>query len=414
MTSMAGSEFRLLRSALGILAAAIGLLLAPLFGPAHAARFLGEQSYTLPANETRIGDFYFGGTMLRIEGRLDGSCAAAAQSITIAGPVTRNLFLVAQTVDVSGAAGGDVACLAATVNFTGRTPGALRVGAGTVYIDGAVGQDVLAGGGNLTIGKNSEIKGDLIAACRSLEIAGTVRGDVRAVAREITISGAIDGDVEVTIGDRLTLGPDARVYGNLRYRSSKKLDLGNPDLVFGNIEHIRLESPRDVEDIRSLRPRPSTFVTFLLPLTLFSILGALVVGFLLIAIWQHVIAQALERSISHWVRTFGFGLIGFLIGPMSIIIALALIITIPAALIAGVAYLVFLYVGKVLAGMFLGKLLFRIFGAPDISLWAAAPLGIVIVWALCAIPYVGMVIWLAAVALGFGVIAELVGMSRQP
>jgi len=387
-------------------------LLSSLFTLSLAAQFVGEPSYTLPAEETRIGDIYFGGTMLRVEGRLDGSVLAGAQTINISGPVTRNLFLAAQNIEVSGAAAGDLVAVGATLTVGGRIGGAIRAGAGAIYINGGVGQDVLAGCAAMAIGKDAEVRGDVIAGCQKLEINGIVRGDVKAVANDLVISGSVDGDVEVTVAGKLTLTPDARIYGNLRYRSSKKLDLGNPDVVFGNVEHVEIPTPKEIEDIRQLRPRPGMFVSFFLPFTILSIIGALVVGFLLVAIWKYALTEGLSRALAHWGRTLGFGTIGFLIGPMSILVALALVITIPAGLIGAAAYVVGLYLAKVLAGMFAGRLLFRLFGSPDASLWWAAPVGIVIVFALCAIPYAGWAIWLISMAVGFGVIAELLGMSR--
>jgi hypothetical protein len=377
---------------------------------ARAAQFGGRQR--IPAAETRLGDVYFGGTMVRIEGRLDGSCAAAAQSINISGPVTRNLFLAAQSIDISGAAGGDLVAVCATLNLSGRIAGAVRAGAGTAYINGNVGQDVLIGCANLVTGKTSEVHGDVVATCRSVEIAGIVRGDVKVAANDVVISGSIDGDVDATVANRLTLTPDARIYGNLRYRSDRPLDIKNPDLVFGNIEHVRLPSRDEIEDLRNLKPRPSLFVSFLLPFAILSVIGALVVGFLLVAIWKHTLNEGLNRALRRWGRTLGFGAVGFLMGPMTILVAFALVITIPAGLVASAIYLVLIYLGKTIAGMFTGKLLFHLFGAPDVSLWWAAPVGIVIVYALCAIPWAGWIFWLLSMAVGFGVIAELLGMSR--
>jgi cytoskeletal protein CcmA (bactofilin family) len=390
------------------------LLLAVLAGPALAAQFVSTSSLSVPVDETRVGDLYFSGTMLRVEGRLDGSLIAGAQSINVSGPVTRNLFLAAQSVDMSGNLAGDIIAVCATLNVNGRVGGAVRVGAGTVYINGAVGQDVLAGCANMVVTRNSEIRGDLAAGCRSLELAGTVRGDIKATADRIIISGSIDGDVDVIVGKQLTLTPDARIYGDLRYRSDQHLDLGNPDLVFGNIEYVRLPGPRELEEVKALRPRPSVFFAFFLPLALLSVLGALVTAFIIIAIWKHALNEALNRAIGHWGRTLGFGALGFMVGPMTILVSFALILTIPIGLIAAAAYVVFIYLGKTMSGMFLGKLLFRVFGAPDTSLWLAAPVGIVIVYGLCAIPFAGWVIWLLALALGFGIIAELLGMSRTP
>jgi len=390
------------------------LLLVALAGAGLAAQFVSTSSLSIPVDETRLGDLYFSGTMLRVEGRLDGSLIAGAQSINVSGPVTRNLFLAAQSVDMSGVLAGDIVALCATLNVNGRVGGAVRVGAGTVHINGAVGQDVLAGCASMVVTRNAEIRGDIAAGCRSLELAGTVRGDIKATADRVVISGSIDGDVDVIVGKELTLTPDARVYGNLRYRSDKRLDLANPDLVFGSIEYVALPGPRELEEVKTLRPRPSVFFAFFLPFALLSVVGAMVVAFILIGVWKYALSEALNRAISHWGRTLGFGAVGFLIGPMTILVSLALIVTIPAGLIAGAAYLVFVYLGKTLSGMFLGKLLFRVFGAPDVSLWLAAPVGIIIVYALCAIPFAGWVFWLLTLALGFGIIAELLGMSRNP
>jgi cytoskeletal protein CcmA (bactofilin family) len=388
----------------------VGLLAAL----ASGALFVGDNSWTLPADQTRVGDVYFGGTVLRLDGRLDGSLVAAGQNITVGGPLTRNLIAAGQNVDITGAVGGDAVCACAALSHSGQVDGALRVLAGTIFITGGVGQDVVAGCGTLNIGKDAEVRGDVVATCRALEIGGTVRGDVRATAAAIVISGSVDGDVEVTDGEKLVLTEDARVFGNLRYRSAKPLDLKNPDLVFGTVEHIRVAGADEISDARRLRPRPNLFVAFFLPFALLSLVGGLVVGFLLLAVWRTRIDAALDRALVHWGRTVGFGALGFLVGPMTILVAFALIITIPAGLIALAAYLVSVYLAKVFCGMLVGRLVFRLFGAPDASIWLTTPVGIVIVYALTAIPFAGWIIWLLVLAVGFGVITELVGMTRQP
>ncbi len=381
---------------------------------AAAATFVGDNTWTLPAGETRIGDAYFGGTVLRLEGRLDGSLVAAGQSITVRGAVTRNLVAAAQNIEVEGSVQGDIFAAGAALSQSGRVDGALRVLAGAAFVNGRVGQDVVAGCATLAVGKDAEVRGDVVATCRSLELGGTVRGDVRATAATIVISGSVDGDVDVTAGEKLVLTPDARIFGNLRYRSAKPLDLQNPDLVFGTIEHIGIAGADELRDARRLRPRPNLFVAFFLPFALLSLVGGLVVGFLILAIWRHRVDDALDRALGRWARTVGLGALGFLVGPMTILLAFALIITIPAGLIALAAYLVFVYLAKVFCGMFVGRLVFRVFGAPDASIWLTAPIGITIVYALTAIPFAGWIIWLLTLAVGFGVITELVGMTRQP
>jgi hypothetical protein len=143
-------------------------LVCALAAAAAGATFVGDNSWTLPATETRVGDVYFGGTVLRLDGRLDGSLVAAGQNVTIAGPITRNLVAAAQNIDITGAVGGDAFCAGAALNHSGQVDGALRVLAGTVFVTGGVGQDLLAGCGTLSVGKDAEVRGDVVATCRTI------------------------------------------------------------------------------------------------------------------------------------------------------------------------------------------------------------------------------------------------------
>lgn len=378
-------------------------------GPAPAARF-ADGTFTLPPGETSLGDLYFGGSVLRLEGQLDGSAVAAARSATITGRVSRNVYVAAQNVDISGTVSGDVAAACATLSVTGPVLGSLRAFCGAAHVNNRVGQDVLAGCEGLTVGPDAEIRGDVLAGCNTLEISGVVRGDVRASAATIIISGIVDGDVEVNVGQRLTLADSARIFGNLRYRADLKLDLGNPDAVFGETEFIPQVRPD-----RARQPRQNRWLlpALFLPFTLLSLLAALATGFILVAVWRRPLAAALEECSCRFGRTVGFGAVGFFATPLAALLSLALIVTIPAAAIVLVGYLVGIYLAKILAGIFAGRLIFRLFGVRSVSLWAAAPVGIAVVYALCAIPVFGWLIWLFAVLIGFGVIIELLARARR-
>ncbi len=393
---------------------AAGIVFAALATPVPAARFEAGTSFTLPAEEIQVGDLYFGGNALRLDGTVEGSVLVGAQTVTLAGTITRNLFVGAQTVDITGPVQGDVLAGCATLNIADSVSGTVRVGANSVSINSRIGQDVLAGCRELVIDKDAEIRGDVITGCGTLNISGTVRGDVRADADKVIVSGIIDGDLIVTIDEQLVLTEDARVFGNLDYRSEKELDIGNPDAVFGDIEFTKKPRPREIEEFKRFRPRPSLFAAFLLPFAIFSVLGALAIGFILIAIWKHALIHALENSMSRFGRTVGFGAIGLFAAPLALLVALLLIVTIPASLIGMLLYLILRSLSKVFAGMFLGKWLFGLFGGHTASIWLFAPVGIILVYALCAIPVAGWLIWLFGAMVGFGVIIELLSSSRRP
>ncbi len=399
------------RSCVPLLTAALVLAAWP--APAAAARLEGGPGFTLPVEETQAGDLYFGGNTLRLDGLVDGSVLAGCQTATISGPVSGNVFIGAQTVDISGPVDGDVLVGAQTVTISNTVSGAVRAGAGSVHIHGYIERDILAGCGNLAIGREAEVGGDIIAGCGTLVIDGMVHGDVRCSAGELIICGIVDGDVIADIEDQLVLADDARIFGSLRYQSEKELDLGNPDAVFGDIQYTKSTKAGDIEELKCFRPRPDLLATFLLPFAILSLLGALAIGFILIAIWKHALNSVLEDVLARFGRTVGLGALSLFATPVAIIIALLLIITIPAGLIGGLLFLVCLYLSKILAGMFLGKWLFRLFGGHTASIWLYAPVGIILVYALCAIPFFGSLVWLFAAIIGFGTILELLNLSRR-
>jgi cytoskeletal protein CcmA (bactofilin family) len=388
-------------------------LLCLLAVPAGAARFEADASFTLPAEETEVNDIYFCGSALRIDGSVEGSVLAGCQTATIAGPVAHNIYLGCQTADLSAPVGGDILAGCMNLTISDSVAGTVRVGASSVSISGRVARDLLAGCGTLTIERDGVVVGDVVTGTGTLNIAGTVHGDVRVAGGNVVVSGTVDGDLVAEVDEQIVLTEDARIFGSLRYTAKKELDLGNPDAVFGDVEFTQ-RTHDEIEEIKSFRPRPGRlFAGFILPFALLSVLGALAVGFLLIAIWKHALLRALEGCTARFGRTVGFGAILLLATPTAATVALFTIVGIPSALITGVVYLLFLYLSKILAGMFLGRWLFRLFGGRSASIWLFAPVGIILVYAFCAIPVIGWLVWLFTALIGFGILAELVAHSRR-
>ena len=389
------------------------LLLALLALPAAAARLEAGSSFTLTREEVQVGDLYFGGSALRLDGPVDGSVAAGCQTATVNGPVSGNVYVGAQTVEIAGKVSGDVLAGCQNLTVMDSVDGAVRAIGSTVSIAGRVGSDVLVGSGTLTIARSAEVVGDVIAGTGTLNIDGTVRGDVRAAAGDILVSGIIDGDLICEVDEDIILTEDARVFGDLRYKADKEKDLGNPDAVFGTVTFTERPEGDEFEDIKPFKPGPSMFTAFLLPFAILSVLAAVCIGFILVAIWKHALVRTIDHCLARFGRTVGFGAIALFAVPVALVVSLALIVTIPAGLIGGGLYLAFLYLSKILAGMFLGRWLFKLFGGHTASIWLTAPVGIILAYALCAVPFVGWLIWLFGALIGFGMVVELLGMSRR-
>jgi cytoskeletal protein CcmA (bactofilin family) len=387
-------------------------LLAIALALAAAARFESGASFTLPGDELQFGDLYYGGSALRLDGAVEGSVAAGCQTVAITGRVTRNLFLAAQSITLDGPVGGDVTVACQQLTLNDSVAGAVRALASTVHVAGRVARDLVAAGSGITVARGAEVAGDLVCGTGTLNIDGTVRGNVRAAAREITISGVVDGDVICAVDERIVLTDNARVFGSLRYAAEKELAIGNRDAVFGEVVFTR-RVRGDLDDVKPFRPRPDLLRLVILPFAIISVLGGLAVAFLLIAVWRHALLRALDASRDRFGRTIGIGAIAFFATPAAVLIAILLVVTFPVGLLGGVLWLVGLYLAKLLAGLFLGRWLFGIFGGRTASLWLTAPVGVVLVYAICAIPLLGWLFWLFAALIGFGVLIELLAGSRR-
>jgi len=370
--------------------------------PGFSARMVKGAGLNLPADETIGSDLYFGGEVLDIAGQVNGSLLAGCKSARVSGSVLRNLFLACEKLTLNGTVSGDILACGAELNLEGNVGGALRAAAKTIRVNRRIGADLLAGCQELIIDSLAEISGDVYAGCRSLEMNGAVNGNIRAAANKVVINGTVAGDVNLMLGDgqaAITLTDNCRILGNLCYRAHKELDLGNTDGVKGEIRFSPLPRPAKTSPGWSkLR----------LGITLFSILAALVITFILIAICRQPLERAIENCSQRFGSTIGFGAVALFAPPLALLLAAIFIITIPAVIIAKIGYLIIIYLAKTLTGMFLGRILFRLFGAPGVSLWLAGPLGVIIVYCLCAIPVIGWLLWLLVLILGFGIFVRLV------
>ncbi len=371
-----------------------------------AARLESGSSFTLLKEEIQTDDLYYAGNALRVDGRVEGSISAMCQSAAISGFVTKNVFLCCQTVDLSGAVQGDLLALCLSMHLGGPVSGAVRCAAGVVSVDSRVGKDLLVVCRDLTLGRNAEIAGDVLVACATLNINGTVHGDVRAAASEVIVSGIIDGDLIAQVGTRLVLTKDARIFGSLIYKSDFEQDLGNRDAVFGEIKYVR-RLPRPTGVTEAAGGRRGWFLLRMPPFSLIWVISALVAGLILTAVARMMLGRVFDAYGLQFGRRLGVGALVMLALPAVLIISLVLVVTIPLGIVGLLFYLFLLYLARILAGMFCGRMLFRLFGGAGASLWLTAPVGILLLYALSAVPYIGGMVWLFSLAVGFGVLVQL-------
>lgn len=193
---------------------------------AAAGDFRGDDTTTIGEGETVDDDLYVGAGTVSIAGTVNGDATIGAGTVTITGSIDGSLNVAGGTIDVLG----DVS-------------GAVRVTGGTVRIAGSVGRDVVVFGGTTSIERDAQIGGDVAGAGGALTVWGTVAGDLLAAAGTIQVEGTIDGSIDVTVDERLVIGPDAVVGGDVAYTSEREAQIDQGAQISGSVE--RRDPPAD-------------------------------------------------------------------------------------------------------------------------------------------------------------------------
>lgn len=357
--------------------ASMGLALAIVSGGAPAP--VGAQAVevgdalTIASGEVRDGDLYAAGEAVRVDGRLNGDLVAGARRIVVDGQVEGDVFAAGNTIDLRGPIGDST-----------------RIAGQMLTVDTTIDGDLLAGGEELLLTENASVAGGLTAAASLVEIDGTVGRGARVAAGEIIVRGTVNGDVNV-IADRLDLAPGARITGDLDYRARTPLSPEAADRVEGA---VRYEEP--VED------RDDGGAGFGIAFWFWQVLAALLTGIVAVAALRGVVERLVASIAEETTLGALLGFTAFLLIPVAAAIAIVTLVGLPIGVAAVLLFGLALYAAKLPIAVWIGGRLLGLAGRPGASPYAAMATGVLLLYLLFAIPFVGWLFWLAATWLGLG------------
>jgi len=258
----------------------------------------------------------------------------------------------------------------------------------------ATDQVVVTGGATVPSG---ETAGDVVVVDGPIRVDGHVTGNVVAVHGSINIAGRVDGDV-VSVSRRVALGPEARVGGDLSYGGPKP-DIASGARVEGKVTD---EGWADIDTsglgwlLRALFWLAVTVSTLALGLALFALFPRAAAAAWVVATERTGVAAA-------WAAGLFFGLpllagfaIGTLLGlPFGIGLALALV---PLAM-----------VGYVTSCLITGGLVMKRSG----HTFKTFLVGWLILRLVALVPFLGILVWVAASAFGLGVLLVAAWLANR-
>jgi cytoskeletal protein CcmA (bactofilin family) len=365
------------------LAAVVATLTLAVAAPAAAMDLRAGPAARVAAAETVDDDLYAAGPWVTVAGRVRGDVIAASGH-----------------VDLTGQIDGDLIAAGGTVSAGGRVGAAIRLVGGNVILRGAVGGDVVGAAGTLLVLETAEIARDIAVVAGTITVMGTVGRNARLAAERIEIGGTIVGDLNAT-AEQVALMSTAVVRGDVRYRSGRPIEMAPGARVLGRVEQLAYPQ-------RPVLPR-GTLRAVRVGVSIVDLIWMLVVALTLVALAPAAVQTTADTLRARPWASLGWGVVLLAAIPIAVVALFVMVLGIPIGLLLLVAQVLALFVSHAAAGLALGQVL-----APGArSRYAAVALGVVLVAVVTNLPYVGWLLRLIIVALGFGAVVLAVWQLRE-
>lgn len=333
----------------------------------------GDPSFTLPAEQEVKTDLIVAADRTQIDGVVDG-----------------DLIVFSQTVTVNGHVKGDVLAFGREVRVNGVVDGNIRSFSQSVTINDTVAKNVMSWAQELTLGEKASVGGTMTMFTGDSELQGSVGGDVLAFSGLTQIDGALDQNVKIT-GDRLKIGPNADVKGQIRFtgRVAPEIAAG-AKLASSPIVTIRKRGPNYAQARYYWNQTIRWGEAFIF---------GLVVLLIAPVFFGHVV-----RSCDQVAPAIGLGVLFLVATPIAALFACITIVGLGLGVSAFLLYLVALYSTQVFVGSWIGEKLLGVGGGVGPAIGRLA-LGLAILRGLAILPFVGWFVILASLIWGLGALA---------
>ena len=294
------------------------------------------------------------------------------------------------------------------VEVGGEVAGSVRAAGQNVILSGSVGRNGAAGGQTVAVEPGAKFGQDLHVGAAIVDLRGSVgrRADLGAG------TASVDAEIGERLyfeGDKLSLGPGARVGGDLVHCCAKKLEIAPGAKIAGE---TRERAPRERPPAER-KPRSPLVPALLFFLVVFAF-G--VVG--LAAAPRLFGAAANAMSTRPWWNLL-VGLLAVVLVPIAGVVVCITVIGIPLGVLVLVLWGAALMFSGVPVGIWAGR---RIVGRARpgaVSPYLGLFIGLLALTLLGFLPYLGSITKFLTVLLGMGVYARaakglLLELRRQP
>lgn len=343
---------------------------------------------TILINGTVNGDVYAAGGIIRCDGIINGDLIAAGGTITVSGVIKDDVRIAGATITVAGAYIGD------NLNIFG----------GTVQVD-----------------KETQVRGSTVIGGGSSQVAATIDRNLLVGSGNFSFDGAVGKDLEIGAG-QINLGKESRISGNLNYYSDSEENVSflNQGTVSGQINKVIPEKISELEKkgqiIEKIRSRsPNTGKAFF---KILSFISTFLIGLLLFKLLPKTLREVVYTLKASPAKSALIGGLVLILSPVVLLIFFTTILGAPLAVFGIVAITVSTYLAKIFVSFWLGLAVAEYFAKRKKSRSSTLELKILpfiaalaLYYLVSCVPFLGFFVCLAVSFFGVG--AMSISLAKQ-
>ncbi len=261
-------------------------------------------------------------------------------------------------------------------------------------------------GADIVVDGDEIVCGNLTSFGGTIVIQGEVQGDVVAFGTSVIIDGTVHGTITV-YGGSITLQNNAAVYGDIHLCQGSWTPGGDQHL------HGTLDGcPKSADQLLTSDAGPD--------FRFWSTLAWVALGALLIVLLPEHVMLVRTTVTSKTRRSLVLGLLSILLALPVLAILVALIISIPLAIIVVIGLIAAWALGTVAVGSLLGEYIVRVVAPQKNTRPVQVVVGLTVLVLAGSLPYIGWFISIGAGLLGLGAVflsrfgTRLYSQPKQP
>jgi cytoskeletal protein CcmA (bactofilin family) len=355
---------------------------------AFAADFRGDTSITIGADEVIDDDLYLLGTTIIVDGTVNG-----------------DVFVLGTSIEINGTVNGNVSLAGESVSILGDVSDGARVATNDFSLAGSIGKDLVLLSNSGVIESGGFVGRDLILTVSSLTLNGDVERRVAGGADSVAHNGSVGAEFDVSVGN-LTISDGASIGGDLTYQSENEAEIASGAEIGGEITHDMAAATEEIDIGFSF----DSIVVGVVGLVMTAVYGTV-----LLLVFPRLTISASNQLLEKPLMSVGMGIVFLIVVPIVSILVMITVVGIPLGLIALLLYGIALFSAQVFVGMTIGRLILSFIadGNRRLIQFLGLLIGLLILFGISFIPYVGPWAPLIVVILGLGGLMLAIGRLRK-